>query len=140
MGPVVIFPDAQLVAITHLRSVLDGVEVCSEPPGPDEMAGLLPVLVVTGLPSPPMPNRWALSASRLFFEVIAQDQPTANQVANIVNAHVRSLGGSTVPIVGGDAVVSTVRNTAPPESGDDTNSNYRTAGFSAELLLRPLRT
>lgn len=139
MGPVVIFPDPQLVAITHLKAVVAGATVSSEPPGPDEFDAALPVVIVTALPSPPMPNKWALSAARLFFEVIARDQPTANQVANVVNAHVRSLGGGTVPIVGGNAVVSTVRNTSSPESGDDTNTNYRTSGFSAELLLRPLR-
>lgn len=139
MAPVVVFPDAQTVAITYLKDALGGA-VASEPPGPDELSGMLPFLVVTGLASPPMANRWALSIARLYFEVIAADQPSANQAANLVNAHVRSMAGTSVAVPGGTATVSTVKNCAHPEPGDDRNPNYRTSGFSAELWLRPLRT
>lgn len=142
MAPLVIFPDAQTVAITHLKTALGAAVgyVASEPPGPDEMDGFLPVLVVSGLRSPPMANRWALSIARLYFEVLAPDQPTANQVANLVNAHVRALAGTSVTVPGGVATVSTVKNCAHPEPGDDTNTDYRQSAFSAELWLRPLHT
>ncbi|MFJ9558273.1 hypothetical protein ACIRPH_31085 [Nocardiopsis sp. NPDC101807] len=135
-----IFPDAQLVATTYLRAALGDIvqSVSSEPPGPDDF--VTPLLVITALRPPAMPNRWALSASRLFFTVIADDQPTANHVAAIVNGHVRAMAGATVEILGGTATVSTVRNVSAPEAGDDSNQDQRDAAFSGELLLRPLRT
>ena len=140
MAPLVIFPDAQLVATTYLRAALGDIvqSVSTEPPGPGDF--VTPLLVVTALRPPPMPNRWALSASRLLFTVIADNQPTANHVANLVNGHVRAMAGATVDILGGTATISTVRNCAAPDAGDDTNQDQRDSAFSAELLLRPLRT
>lgn len=142
MAPLVVFPDAQLVAITYLRPALGSTVgyVASEPPGPDEFPDDVPVLIVDALRPPSMPNRWALAAARLLFTVTAPDQPTANHVANVVNAHVRAMSGATVTLPGGTATVSTVRDVTTPESGDDSNPNYRTAAFPAVLLLRPLRT
>lgn len=142
MAPLVVFPDAQLVALTYLRPALTGVVgyAGSEPPGPDELPDLLPVLVVEALRPPNMPNRWALAAARLLFTVIARDQPTANHTANLVNAHVRAMSGATITLPGGTTTVSTVQDVAAPESGDDSNPNYRTAAFSAVPLLRPLKT
>ena len=140
MAPYVEFTAAQEAAISYLGTHLDGVNVSGEPPGPDELPTTIPLLVVTALASPPMPNRFALAAARLYFEAIAANQPAANRAANRANAHVRALAGQTVPVDGGTATISTVRHCTSPESGDDRNINYRTAGFSAELLLRPLRT
>lgn len=141
MAPYVEFPDAQTVAIVWLSARLaeHGIRVSGEPDGPDQLPTELPTVVVTALASPPMPNRFALAAARLYFEAIAPTQPDANRAANRANAHVRALAGQSVTTVDGVATVSTVRHCTTPESGDDTNTSYRTSGFSAELLLRPLR-
>ncbi|GAA4928761.1 hypothetical protein GCM10023224_05060 [Streptomonospora halophila] len=136
-APFVLFGDPLLVATTYLRDVLGAAatEVAHEPPGPEEYAAALPLVLITQLPSPPMLNRYALDVARLDVEVHHDGElADAMGLARLANAHMRALGGRTVELV----TVSTVRNTTTPEPREDPNDSVRVAGFTCELVLRPI--
>ncbi|MBB4931845.1 hypothetical protein F4561_002665 [Lipingzhangella halophila] len=137
-----VFGDAELVLITWLRDHLGGqVEhVCSELPGPDEYAGLLPIVHVTRLPSPPMANPYALDRARMAVTVHVPSQaagdpgrPGATALASTVGAAVQTMRGRTVDGI----TVSTVRDQTGPEIQGSDNEDVVTAGFTCVLLLRP---
>ncbi|WP_146159629.1 hypothetical protein [Allonocardiopsis opalescens] len=125
------------MAITYLRDVLgDAVaHVCSELPGPDEMAALLPLVQVERLPSPPMANRYALDVARMDISArVATGRPDAITLATLAGAHIRAMPGRTIAGV----TVSTVRRQTGPEERADENTNLRVAGFTCELYLRSI--
>ncbi|GAB3213322.1 hypothetical protein GCM10027294_43790 [Marinactinospora endophytica] len=130
---VVVFGDAELVTITRLRATVTAGHVCSEPPGPDELEALMPVLMVQRLPSPPMANRFALDVARMDITARAWDRPAAIELASQAGAAIRSMGGLTIA----DITVSTVRRMTGPEVRPDPGIG-RVAGFTCELFLRPL--
>lgn len=134
----VVFADAELVTITHLRAALgaDVGHVCSELPGPDDFAGLLPIVHVVRLPSPPKPHRFALDAARVAVTVhvpVFDGRPAAIQLAGRVLAHLADMAGRTV----GGTTVSTVRDLSGPEVDDDDNEDSIKAMGTALVLLRP---
>lgn len=138
-----VFGDAELVLITWLRDHLgDQVgHVCSELPGPNEFfAGLLPIVQVVRLPSPPMANPYALDRARMAVTVHVASQaagdpgrPGATQLASTVGAAVQTMRGRTVDGI----TVSTVRDQTGPEIQDTNNEDVAVAGFTCVLLLRP---
>lgn len=134
-APFVVFGDPVLVAVTYLRDALGAQAgmVTDAPPGSEEYADWLPLVLARALPSPPMAHRFALDVARLDFEVHhgGSLQDTMG-LARTVNAHVRALGGRTVDGV----TVSTVRRVSTPELRSDPNEAVLVAGFTGELYLR----
>lgn len=134
----VVFADAELTVITHLRAALGGDvgHVCSELPAPEDFAGLLPIVHVVRLASPPKPNRFALDAARIAVEVhvpVFDGRPVAIELGGKVLSHLADMAGRTI----GGTTVSTVRDLSGPEVDDDPNEDSVKAMGTALVLLRP---
>jgi hypothetical protein len=147
--PVVLHADAELVAITWLRERLGehvGM-VCSELPEPDAFAGLLPIVQVVRLPSPPADRR-VHDIARMQVIVRVDEsvsRPGAIDLVGYVAAHFAALSGQTLTLPateytpGGPVTVGCIRRQTNPSPDRDDNTNLLAMSFTGELYLRPFR-
>lgn len=147
--PVVLYPDAELVAITWHRARLgDAVGmVCSELPEPELFAASLPIVQFVRLPSPPADRR-VHDIARLQCIVRVDEatgRPGAIDLAGYVSAHFAAMSGQTITLPpttytpGGAATVGCVRHQSNPSPFRDDNTNLISLAFTGELYLRPFR-
>ncbi|WP_435110162.1 hypothetical protein [Nocardiopsis synnemataformans] len=147
--PVVLHADAELVAITWLRSRLGDTVgmVCSELPGPDAFEGFLPIVQVVRLPSPPSDRRvHDIARVQVIVRVDeSTSRPGAIDLAGYVAAHFAALSGQTITLPateytpGGSVTVGCIRRQSNPDPHRDDNTNLLALAFTGELYLRPFR-
>lgn len=124
--PVVVFPDAELVAVTVLRAALDaGTYVGTEwPPGLAEklQAGVVSVTRGGGATV----QRFVTEDVTLDIDVLAADKGQAHDLAQFVRAHLRAAEGTTA----GGAQIYTVADVSliwlpyQPDPETDPISRY----------------
>lgn len=147
--PVVLYPDAELVAITWLRDRIGDVVgmVCSELPEPESFDGLLPIVQVVRLPSPSADRR-VHDIARVQVVVRAAEstsRPGVIDLAGYVAAHFAAMSGQTITLPateytpGGPATVGCIRRQSSPSPFRDDNTNLLAMAFTGELYLRPFR-
>ncbi|MFF9269075.1 hypothetical protein [Streptomyces rochei] len=93
--PVVVFPDAELIAVTILRTALAGPTVGTE--WPDDLlqvvkAGVVSVTRGGGA----VVQRYVLEDVTLDIDILAADKGQAHDLAQLVRAHLRAAAGTTV--------------------------------------------
>jgi len=147
--PVILYPDAELFAITWHRARLgDAVGmVCSELPEPELFSGSLPIVQFVRLPSPPADRRVHDIARLQCVIRCGEDmgRPEAIDLAGYVSAHFAAMSGQTITLPattytpGGAATVGCVRHQSNPSPFRDDNTNLIGLAFTGELYLRPFR-
>lgn len=145
--PLVLYPSAELFAITWHRSRLGAAVgmVCSELPEPERFRALLPIVQFIRLPSPPADRR-VHDIARLQCIVRVDEQagvPAADDLTGYVAAHFATMSGQTIVLPateytpGGPATVGCIRRQTSPTPFRDTNTNVLARAFTGELYLRP---
>lgn len=147
-APVVAHGDAQAVVQAWLMSQVAGVTVRTEMPGPDELAGLLPLVEVALLPSGPSDRRmYIIPRIEVVVRTAAADGawPACVALAGHVAAHAAAMGGRVVDVPAtdytpaGSVAVTQVARVSPPSPYPEDNDAIYAASFTFEPYLRPLR-